>query len=123
VGSFDPSGSNSSSCEVVTYDPVSKKLFTTSAIAGFLDIVDFSNPSAPQVLGSIDMNVYGGVTSVSVKNGIVAVASPNASEELDGSVVFFDTDGEFIQQVAVGALPDMVTFTPDGTKVLTANEG
>ncbi|RYD87216.1 MAG: alkaline phosphatase, partial [Sphingobacteriales bacterium] len=39
------------------------------------------------------------------------------------SVVFFDTDGEFLSQVAVGALPDNISFTPDGTKVLTANEG
>ena len=26
-------------------------------------------------------------------------------------------------EVPVGALPDMVTFTPDGTKLLVANEG
>ncbi len=32
-------------------------------------------------------------------------------------------DGGFIASVEAGALPDMVTFTPDGTKVLTANEG
>lgn len=29
-------------------------------------------------------------TSVAVKNGIVAVASPNADETLPGSVVFFN---------------------------------
>jgi hypothetical protein len=123
VGSFDPSGSGESTCEIVAYDPASKKLFTTSAVAGFLDIIDFSNPEAPAVAESINMNVYGGVTSVAVKNGVVAVASPNADEQLDGSVVFFDTDGTFIKQVTVGALPDNISFTPDGTKVLTANEG
>jgi DNA-binding beta-propeller fold protein YncE len=69
------------------------------------------------------MNVYGGITSVAVKNGIVAVACPNADEALNGSVVFFDADGVFLKQVAVGVLPDMITFSPDGTKVMTANEG
>ena len=69
------------------------------------------------------MNTYGGVTSVAVKNGVVAVASPNADETLNGSVVFFDTNGTFLKQVTVGALPDMITFSPDGTKVMTANEG
>jgi hypothetical protein len=123
VGSFDPSGSNSSTCEIVVYDAVSQKLFTTSAVAGFLDIVDFSDPTAPEEVSSIDMNVYGGVTSVAVKNGLVAVASPNTLEHLNGSVVFFNTDGTFIKQVTVGALPDNISFTPDGTKVLTANEG
>lgn len=123
IGSFDPSGTNSSTCEIVVHDATTQRLFTTSAIAGFLDIIDFNDPTAPKVISSIDMKVYGGVTSVAVKNGIIAVASPNADESLNGSVVFFDIDGVFQKQVTVGALPDMVTFTPDGTKVITANEG
>lgn len=123
VRSFDPSGSNSSTCEIVVHDPASQRLFTTSAVAGFLDIIDFDDPTAPSVVSSIDMNSYGGVTSVAVKNGIVAVASPNADEALNGSVVFFDTNGTFLKQLTVGALPDMITFSPDGNKVMTANEG
>lgn len=123
IGSFDPSGSNTSTCEIVVHDPASQRLFTTSAIAGFLDIINFSDPTTPTVVSSIDMNSYGGVTSVAVKNGIVAVASPNADETQNGSVVFFDTNGTFLKQVTVGALPDMITFSPDGTKVMTANEG
>lgn len=123
IGSFDPSGASTSTCEIVVHDPASQRLFTTSAIAGFLDIIDFSDPTAPTVVNSVNMNSYGGVTSVAVKNGVVAVASPNADETLNGSVVFFDTNGAFLKQVTVGALPDMVTFSPDGTKVMTANEG
>ena len=123
VGSFDPSGNQTSSTEIVAYDPISKRLFATSAIAGYLDIIDFQDPTAPSTIHSVNMNTYGGVTSVAVHNGIVAVASPNANEELDGSVVFLDTNGTFLKQVTVGALPDNISFTPDGTKVLTANEG
>jgi hypothetical protein len=123
VGSFDPSGSNTSTCEVVAYDPNSRRLFTSSAVAGFLDIVDFSNPAAPVLIRSVDIKPYGGITSVAVKNGIVAVASPNANEQLPGSVLLMDTAGKLIKQLTVGALPDMVCFTPDGKKILTANEG
>jgi len=123
VGSFDPSGSSSSTCEIVVHDPASQRLFTISAVAKKLDIINFSNPTNLSVISSIDMTPYGGITSVAVKNGIVAVASPNANELLNGSVVFFDTNGTFLKQVTVGALPDMITFTPDGNKVLTANEG
>lgn len=123
IGSFDPSGAGASTCEIVVHDPISQKLFTISAVSKKLDIINFSNPTAVSLIQSIDMTPYGGITSVAVKNGIVAVASPNTNEQLDGSVVFFDTNGTFLKQVMVGALPDMITFTPDGNKVLTANEG
>jgi hypothetical protein len=123
IGSFDPSGASTSTCEIVVHDVASQRLFTTSAVAGYLDIIDFSNPTTPSVITSVNINPYGGVTSVAVKNGIVAVASPNADETLNGTVVFFDTNGTFLKQVTVGALPDMITFSPDGTKVMTANEG
>ncbi|MDO5510854.1 MAG: choice-of-anchor I family protein [Weeksellaceae bacterium] len=123
IGSFDPSGENSASTEIVDFDPVSQRLFTTSGTTATLDIINFSNPAAPSVFASIDMSQYGTLTSVAVKNGIVAVASPNVNPQLDGSVVFFDTDGNYINQVTVGALPDMIVFTPDASKVLTANEG
>lgn len=123
VGSFDPSGASNSTCEIVVHDPVSQRLFTISAVSKKLDIIDFSNPSSLNLINSIDMTPYGGITSVAVKNGIVAVASPNANEQLNGAVVFFNTNGVFQKQVTVGALPDMITFTPDGSKVITANEG
>ncbi|WP_395047451.1 choice-of-anchor I family protein [Flavobacterium sp.] len=123
VGSFDPSGASTSTCEIVVHDPASQRLFTISAIAKKLDIINFSNPTSLSVISSIDMTPYGGITSVAVKNGIVAVASPNSNEQLNGTVVFFDTNGSFLKQVTVGALPDMIVFTPDGNKVMTANEG
>jgi DNA-binding beta-propeller fold protein YncE len=53
----------------------------------------------------------------------VAVAVEDDTLQNPGQVVFFDTNGQFLNSVTVGALPDMVVFTPDGRKVLTANEG
>ena len=38
-------------------------------------------------------------------------------------VVFKTSDYSVIGQAVVGALPDMVTFTPDGKYILSANEG
>ena len=38
-------------------------------------------------------------------------------------MVFLTPDGAILKSVTVGALPDMLTFTSDGTKVLVANEG
>lgn len=123
IGSFDPSGNNNSSTEIVVHDPATQRLFTISSLTDVFDIIDFSNPNALNVINTVNMASYGGITSIAVKNGIIAVASPNANPQLNGSVVFFDINGNFLKQVTVGALPDMVAFTPDGTKVMTANEG
>ncbi|WP_426278986.1 choice-of-anchor I family protein [Chryseobacterium sp. S-02] len=123
IGSFDPSGTNTSSTEIVVHDPATQKLFTISSITHVFDIINFSNPMAPTVSNTVSMVPYGGITSIAVKNGIVAAASPNSNPQQNGSVVFFDTNGTFLKQVVVGALPDMITFSPDGTKVITANEG
>lgn len=123
IGSFDPSGNNNSSTEIVVHDPSTQRLFTISSLTDVFDIIDFSNPTTPSVVKTVNMASYGGITSIAVKNGIIAAASPNANPQQNGSVVFFDINGNFLKQVTVGALPDMVTFTPDGTKVVTANEG
>lgn len=123
IGSFDPSGNSTSSTEIVVHDPATQRLFTISSITDVFDIINFSNPNMPTVINTINMAPYGGITSIAVKNGIIAAASPNTNPQQNGSVVFFDINGNFIKQVTVGALPDMVAFSPDGTKVMTANEG
>lgn len=123
VTSFDPTPNGTSTCEVVVYDPMSRRLFASSAVQDRFDIINFNNPASPQLITSVNMAPYGGMTSIAVKQGLVAVASPNVNEQLPGSVVFFDTLGNFKAQVTVGALPDMITFTPDGLKLLVANEG
>jgi hypothetical protein len=114
---------NNFGSEIPTYDPASRRLFVTGP-NNRLDIADISNPASPIRLPSLDLSSYGaGVNSVAIKNGIVAVAMEASTITNNGSVVFFDTNGVFQSQVTVGALPDMLTFTPDGNRVLVANEG
>ena len=114
---------NNFGAEIPAYDPASRRLFVTGP-NNRLDIADISNPASPIRLPSIDLSSYGaGVNSVAIQNGIVAVAMEANPITNNGSVVFFDTNGVFQSQVTVGALPDMLTFTPDGNRVLVANEG
>ncbi|NCR76655.1 MAG: PEP-CTERM sorting domain-containing protein [Microcystis aeruginosa K13-06] len=114
---------NNFGSEIPAYDPASRKLFLTGP-NNRLDIADISNPASPIPLPSIDLSSYGaGVNSVAIKNGIVALAMEANPITNNGSVVFFNTNGVFQSQVTVGALPDMLTFTPDGNRVLVANEG
>lgn len=72
---------------------------------------------------------YGDMTSVAVSpDGTkLAVAIQAEGYADNGRVALFtcNADGTlaFIQTVETGVQPDMVTFTPDGSKILTANEG
>lgn len=113
--------------EISAFDPVTARAFVTFGEAPRVDIVDLSDPSKPVLFDSIDLTPWGEdahSTSVAVRDGVVAVAIPQGEDDTDpGRVTFFDTDGVLITEVTVGALPDMLTFTPDGDYLLTANEG
>ena len=54
-------------------------------------------------------------------------ACPSCDRRSPGKVLFYDTltrsPSRGVNEVAVGALPDMLTFTHDGRKLLVANEG
>jgi len=110
--------------ETVAFDAGSGRLFFTNSDANELGILDISNPASPQEVATIPLGAYGGgVNSVDAHDGLVAVAVEAAAKTQPGAVVFFDTDGNFLNEVSVGALPDMLTFTNDGRRVLVANEG
>ena len=111
------------SAEIVSYDASTKRLYVANSVGGKLDILNLANPAAIAPIASIDIKAYGGLNSVYARNGLVACALEGANPQANGSVVFFDQNGTFQKQVTVGAMPDMVTFSPDGRYVLTANEG
>jgi len=121
--SFSNGASGANSAEIVAHDAQSQRLFIANSSAGKMDIVNFSNPAAPVLLSSISMAPYGNINSIAVHNGIVAVAIENTNAQLNGKIVFFDINGVFLNEVPAGAMPDMITFSKDYTKVITANEG
>jgi hypothetical protein len=113
--------------EISAYDEVTKKLFVVNNAGGLnrIEVVDLSMPSAPKVIGNINIAKYGGfINSVAVNNGKLAAAIEASNKQQNGKVVIFSTDNYAeIAVVAVGALPDMVCFSPDGKFILTADEG
>jgi len=123
IASFSNGAAGSNSAEIVAHDPASQRLFIANSVGAKIDIVNFSNPAAAMLISSIPMAPYGNINSIAARNGIIAVAIENAVPENPGKVVFFDINGAFISQVNTGAMPDMILFSADGTKVLTANEG
>ena len=122
IGSYGAGIWDDSAAEIPAYDAATKRLFVVNAALG-IDVLDISNPFAPSKLTTINLP---GANSVSVSNGVLAVAQQNATKTSNGFVHTYSAAGNFaapITSFGVGALPDMVTFTPDGTKIVVANEG
>ncbi|HZF63904.1 MAG TPA: choice-of-anchor I family protein, partial [Chitinophagaceae bacterium] len=112
--------------EISAYDPLTSKLFVVNnAGVNKIDVVDLSNPSAPVYITSILMAPFGGlVNSVAVHDGKLAAAIEASPKTNNGQVVVFSTsDYTVIATATVGAQPDMITWSPDGEYILTANEG
>lgn len=114
--------------EISAYDEQTRKLFIVNNTSGNnrIDVYDLADPSKPKFLTSLTTAPYGGgfVNSVDVSGGKLAAAIEAAVKTNNGEVVVLRTDNYAkLAEVTVGALPDMVTFSPDGKLILIANEG
>lgn len=111
--------------ETVTYDAMTQLLFVSNADEASMAVVDLSDPTNPVLVESVPMSPYGGgVTSVDSSAGLVVMGVTGATPQDPGAAVFFDaTTREHVATVPTGALPDAVKFTPDGSMVVTTNEG
>ncbi|WP_427160771.1 choice-of-anchor I family protein [Aliinostoc sp. HNIBRCY26] len=124
LGTYSTGLFGAGGAEIPTYDPVNQRLFVVNGGTSSIDVINISDPTSPSLFKTIDITPYGGgVNSVTFKNGLLAAAVQGISPQDSGKAVFFNANGDFLNSVTVGALPDMLTFTPDGTRVLVANEG
>jgi len=123
IGSFD--GAAVGAAEITAYDASSRRLFVVNGANGTVDVLDLSSPNAPKRIGTISVSSMGStVNSVAVHDGLVALAIEAAPKTSPGSVAFYNAaDLKLVNSVKVGAQPDMLVFTPDGSKLLVANEG
>lgn len=133
LGTYATNVFDEGAAEIAAYDAGTGRLFVVNA-AGTVDVLDISNPSNPTKLFEIPVKTISGGTpnSVAAKNGLIAIAIELVEEgtdtQLPGRVAFLPSDIStaptgFDHLITVGALPDMLTFTPDGRTVLVANEG
>ncbi len=120
-------GSNSMGSEIVAFDATNERLWVAGTDAnqanvglGGVDVLDLSG----NLVLSFSTRVLGGINSVAVKNNQAAIALTAPTKTDPGLVRFFNA-GTFAQlaDVTVGANPDAVTYTPDGSRLLVANEG
>lgn len=137
LGRYSAGEFDESAAEIVDYDPDTAQAFVVNANSGQIDVIDISSPSTPMLTTSlnvaadvaeaigdlIDASALGAANSVDVFAGALAVAIEADTKQDNGYIAFYQTDGTFLSAVEVGALPDVVVFTPDGNSVLVANEG
>lgn len=89
-----------------------------------IDILDLNNLEAISDIGDL-VTGGGAVNSVAVKNGLLAAAVEANVKTDNGKIKIYDINNLAMApvEVEVGALPDMVTFSPDGKLIVCANEG
>lgn len=111
--------------EIVAYDAGSQRLAFTNANANAITILDISDALNPTVVAEVSpmTDELGGVNSVAISNGRIAAAYQGAGVDAPGQVIVLDMDGNETARYPAGVLPDMITFSPDGNLILTANEG
>lgn len=125
LGGYATGEFGKSAAEIPAFDPVNQQIFVVNALSGAVDVLDAADPANPVYLRSLVAKVDNAtVNSVAWHDGLLAVAVEATPKTSPGTVELYDaTTLELLDSAPVGALPDMVTFTPDGRHVLVANEG
>lgn len=94
--------------------------------------VTASNLTAGSVTSvSADVNgagfTAGGVQTLAISGNLLAIAVQATPKTDKGVVAFYRLDAlgnaTYLKKVTVGSLPDGMAFTPDGSKLVVANEG
>lgn len=108
------------SAEIPAFDAATNTLW----VAG-LEGVDVLDARTGVLRRHLSTRADGTVNSVAIHAGVAALAIENkAARSRPGEVRFYDTRSLApTGSVTVGAQPDMLTFTPDGSRLLVANEG
>ena len=116
-----------SAAEIPAFDPVNKRIFLVNAQKGAVDVLDATDPANPTLIDTLtaaDVAADAVVNSIAYKGGYLAVAIEASPKTDNGFVALYDaTTLELLGSAQVGAQPDMLTFSPDGQYLLTANEG
>ncbi len=121
LGSYASGFYDAGGAEITAFDPENRRIFSINAADGTVDVLDAADPSRLRKIASL---ATPGANSVAVRGGLVAVAQQAATKTDPGTVGFFDARTLApVSTVTVGALPDMVTFSPDGRYVVVAGEG
>ena len=108
--------------EIPAFDPKTNTIWVAGVVG-----VDVLDAATGTLVEHIDVTAHGLVNSVAIHNGLAAFAveAGPPDRRRAGVVVFYNTRTRLPvgDPVTVGSLPDMLTFSHDGSRLLVANEG
>ncbi len=116
--------------EIVSYDALNRRVYTTNA--GGVEYFKVGPGGGVTHKGAIDLtSVLPSVSSVAsvaidpLGRGFgVASVIPNPNDTSVGALVLFDTaTNSVLKTLSIGFNPDSVTFTPNGARIVVADEG
>lgn len=115
-------GGEESCTEISAFSPVSNRIYTTNAEENELKILNVDSNGWLSEHSTLTL-IGGGPNSVTTYGNWVAVAVEAVNKQDDGNVLIYDLEGNLQRIIKAGALPDMLTFTPNGKFLIVANEG
>lgn len=107
--------------EIAAFMPAENRLFVVGG--NTLSVVDFRDPAKIKVMRSYELGEE--ISSVSVTGNIVAVAQPGENGR-EGTLKLFEYAADSLKELFSSKTCntlDMITFTPDGKKLVGACEG
>ncbi|HEY0562385.1 MAG TPA: choice-of-anchor I family protein [Methylophilus sp.] len=108
--------------EISAFDSLSNTIWVAGVVG--VDVLNLADGSLVQ---HINTSSFGAINSIAINNGVAAFAMESSVRANPGIVQFYDTStrtlASGVNTLTVGALPDMLTFTADGSRLLVANEG
>jgi hypothetical protein len=126
IATFSNGSGDEGFAEISAYDAKTGRLFIVNPVESEISVWNISTPSISKKEASITDfgTIVGTPNSVAVHNGVLAVAIENEDKQVFGTINVYDTETLSLQNsYLAGALPDMVTFSPDGKYIISANEG
>lgn len=121
--------------EIVKYNKYNQTMYLVSGVNQSLHIIDLNNLdsngyldlSAKKIvtLATLGINDAGDITSVDVSpdGQEIAIAIQHQDYKENGYIARLSAEGDLISIASAGIQPDMITYSPDGSLILTANEG
>ncbi|MEB3276273.1 MAG: esterase-like activity of phytase family protein, partial [Cyanobacteriota bacterium] len=114
--------------EISAFNPQSGFLYTVGGGSGAILVSDLRNPQAAKVVAkATPTDNSQTLQSAAVFGNLLAIAGHNTVKTAPGVGQFYNLSNPalpvHISTVTVGALPDMVKFSGDGSKLLVTNEG